>query len=225
MPTPPPITAAIVAKEMLNQFIFYVRVGHIFFSTHWMITTYLLLMVSVTFVCICGDTEDEGATGVASRTLMQNIPQKIGKTIKAIFGTKVHGCLAGTIDYVINQRNPILQIAYLLIFNCAFACWLIYGVPQLPTFLASEIHIYGGYITAVICQVSFYFACTVGPGTLTKENVDCFTHEAHDGLLFVDGMQCKTCKVPKPARSKHCSLCGFCVPTFDHRKIFIPLSL
>eukprot|EP00903_Cladosiphon_okamuranus_P017396 g16024.t1 len=37
----------------------------------------------------------------------------------------------------------------------------------------------------------------------------------HDGVVFVKGF-CKTCRVVKPARSKHCRVCNVCVPRFDH---------
>ena len=43
----------------------------------------------------------------------------------------------------------------------------------------------------------------------------------YDGLMFVKDKICKTCKIPKPARSKHCSLCDECVEHFDHHCYWI----
>eukprot|EP00758_Cryptobia_borreli_P001754 Tbor_TRINITY_DN2505_c0_g1::TRINITY_DN2505_c0_g1_i1::g.460::m.460 len=48
-----------------------------------------------------------------------------------------------------------------------------------------------------------------------KYHFDGFLSSA-DPRSTVLGKECRTCKVSRPARSKHCSLCGHCVRRFDH---------
>jgi len=43
----------------------------------------------------------------------------------------------------------------------------------------------------------------------------------YDYKLFHPNMKCKTCQFPKPARSKHCSLCRACVTRADHHCVWI----
>ncbi|CAG8564173.1 7155_t:CDS:2 [Diversispora eburnea] len=56
----------------------------------------------------------------------------------------------------------------------------------------------------------------VDPGRISKENVvkACKMFE-YDCLMFEPRI-CRTCLFPKPARSKHCSLCKMCVAKSDH---------
>lgn len=43
----------------------------------------------------------------------------------------------------------------------------------------------------------------------------------YDYLLYHPGYFCSTCRFPKPARSKHCSLCGACIQKQDHHCIWV----
>lgn len=38
----------------------------------------------------------------------------------------------------------------------------------------------------------------------------------YDHILFRPVQRCRTCSISKPARSKHCSLCGTCIAKLDH---------
>lgn len=82
-----------------------------------------------------------------------------------------------------------------------------------------EVHIYIGtalYIAAFACFLASSFT---DPGTLTKENLDkSIKMYKYDNALFTK-KDCETCKIQKPARSKHCSVCNSCVIRADHHCI------
>ncbi|CCH44997.1 putative S-acyltransferase [Wickerhamomyces ciferrii] len=43
----------------------------------------------------------------------------------------------------------------------------------------------------------------------------------NNNLIFFNDQKCKTCKVLKPARSKHCKICDQCIVFFDHHCVWI----
>ncbi|KAM5152985.1 palmitoyltransferase ZDHHC4 [Mantella aurantiaca] len=68
----------------------------------------------------------------------------------------------------------------------------------------------------------FYKCCKSDPGTVTKNNEASSTRMyPYDGVMFHQGRKCQTCLLMKPARSKHCGVCGVCVQRFDHHCVWV----
>jgi palmitoyltransferase len=214
-----------------------------------MLGLYAVLMLVPLYLLLCSDTSDKGGNGTISRFFMITIPGAFSRTLKACFGEAVYSQMERGYDYVTNQRNPIMQILYVILINSAFIAWMMTGMQKLPTYLVSKNQAYISIAFILFAQLTYYWACTVGPGALTKENVKCFAHQPYDGLMFLPGARCSSCDVPKvtstilvqhtynfsvsncaalvfvapalqPARSKHCSMCKMCVPLFDHHCIW-----
>ncbi|KFP70463.1 putative palmitoyltransferase ZDHHC4, partial [Acanthisitta chloris] len=60
------------------------------------------------------------------------------------------------------------------------------------------------------------------PGVITKSNQAALVKVyAYDGVMFQRGTVCPTCCLEKPARSKHCRVCGTCVHRFDHHCVWV----
>lgn len=60
------------------------------------------------------------------------------------------------------------------------------------------------------------------PEQLTLDNSRFFnTFYQNDGIIFYNDQKCETCKVLKPARSKHCKSCDRCYLFFDHHCIWL----
>lgn len=71
--------------------------------------------------------------------------------------------------------------------------------------------------------VTLYLAAYTDPGIITPENVSraLAMYPADDIIFPAVPPSCRTCHTPKPARSKHCSICKGCVAKHDHHCIWI----
>lgn len=73
----------------------------------------------------------------------------------------------------------------------------------------------------VLTPLTGILAAIMGPETTKncrRKNINEFKY---DCLLFYPDIKCRTCQLPKPARSKHCNVCNQCVLTVDHHCIWI----
>ena len=198
-------------------FSFLMQFGGLYF----VLAFYIVLILCIVYSYFIADTNGKGINGSISRFLFQSLPSSFKKYAKVFLGESIYNLIADLYDYLFYRRNPFLQATYLIILNGAYFVWLIHGQPQLPCYFLGKEHALIGLVGVSICHISFVFACSVSPGVITQENVQCFMHQPYDGLMFVENKTCSTCLTLKPPRSKHCDMCGICVPTFDHHCIWL----
>ena len=150
-----------------------------------------------------------------------------------IVGERVMNKFMSIINWIIHERNPLLQIVYIVVICGAFSLFIIYVWPYWNIFESnnnlnsgynnkkyyslSNYHIYFSVLIMFSCPTSWFLCCWADPGEINKKNHFIYFNMYKYGPIFsYNDNLCKTCKFIKPARSKHCSLCGICVGKFDH---------
>jgi len=168
------------------------------------------------FFCFCGAGGDVCQRGISR---LQNVLIKYAvKMVESIpfCGPSIVSCTKSTYVYVVHSRNPLMQILYGVLVLGGYSLYMIRYQHLVPNPYVHEIHCYLPHFIVGFTMLSFYWASTTSPGFITAESWKKFDHHEYDGFLYVKHRGCYTCKTPKVARSKHCSLCGHCVPRFDH---------
>jgi palmitoyltransferase ZDHHC4 len=75
---------------------------------------------------------------------------------------------------------------------------------------------------AIAVPYAFLYASITTKCFITPENVKTeLAYYPYDRILFHPGNECSTCRILKPARSKHCSICKTCVSRHDHHCIWL----
>lgn len=79
------------------------------------------------------------------------------------------------------------------------------------------------YIAMALPLATFAAATFADAGKLTKANVNAaLARYRFDGIIFPEGRpECRTCRLPRPARSKHCSTCNTCILCADHHCLWL----
>ena len=114
------------------------------------------------------------------------------------------------------------MIIYLGLAIFGFYIYVRDGFSLLPGPYASNIHKYTGSALMIWCYRSYYLACTVKPGFITKSSLkEARKKYKFENIMYFAKNECTTCKFDKPARSKHCSLCGMCVEKMDHHCVWV----
>jgi len=181
---------------------------------------YTGILIFVGYLYFCADPSGSGPLSILARFGFESLPAFFWKATEKIIGKRGKDRLAGIFDYVINQRNPLLQIFYLVLMSGGYMCIVLFAYPRVPNHvLGTEHRVYGGIVMAT-CLVSWFVACRVEPGILTKRNLQMYDNYELDDILY-EGQDCRTCKFKKIARSKHCAVCNMCISRFDHHCAWI----
>lgn len=137
-------------------------------------------------------------------------------------GRRATNALEALAQLCCERSNPVVQLLFLTLVMVSFTVFARTVFPMLPLPGVPAWHKYTGTAVAVACLALFLGASFADPGTVTAANAA--AHAAlypHAGVLYPRAKKCGTCRVQRPARSKHCRVCGRCVARLDHHCIWV----
>ncbi|XP_031479510.1 probable protein S-acyltransferase 17 isoform X1 [Nymphaea colorata] len=136
--------------------------------------------------------------------------------IVAVFGSKGRNAFLAVEHYCCERPNPILQIIYLTIVGVTYFLIIQSSFAYIPGYYVSGFHRYSSLLAVLVGILLFLLTSFSDPGTVKAENVlNYLSSYPYDNIIYVE-KKCATCKISRPARSKHCSICNRCVARFDH---------
>lgn len=103
-------------------------------------------------------------------------------------------------------------MVYLYYYNTVYlvkdSLYLVENLFILPSMLAATL--FSGIMTMI-----------TQPENSQRYQVPSSKHYEFDNILYYPNIICRTCKVAKPARSKHCNICNTCVFVSDHHCVWM----
>ena len=120
-------------------------------------------------------------------------------------------------NYLMHERHPTVLIFFILLLTIGEYLYLPTAWPQLNHLQKAT-----GTVAIILPYVFLYLSAFSDPGFITPANWEReMQRYPYDFSIFHPGIECQTCHLLKPPRSKHCSICKGCIGKLDHHCIFI----
>ncbi|XP_044498650.1 probable protein S-acyltransferase 17 [Mangifera indica] len=184
----------------------------------WVLIIYGLITALVVVSFLCGQWPIFQGTPIECihRFLTFGAYDYLLRFVGFVCGEKGTNAILSVEYFCCNRPNPILQIIYLAIIAGTYYFIAKSCFSYIPGYYLSGIHRYTSLLGVVVGVILFLLTSFTDAGTVNAENVSQYLSAyPYDNIIFTE-KECSTCKIPKPARSKHCSICGRCVARFDH---------
>ena len=180
-----------------------------------------LVSIGFLFIILCVNPDDSGILSKICRFFIYTLPDYIYLAILKVLGQERLNKIRYYATYIFYKPTPVFQVAYLILSVGGYGIFFIYGFNYIPNPFVPSMHMYVGSFLYLIALGTFFMASINPPGKITKDNVKKFIEQyPYDQVLYT-AKDCSICKIQKPARAKHCKVCGYCVAKIDHHCIWI----
>ncbi|GAB1734580.1 hypothetical protein NU195Hw_g8222t1 [Hortaea werneckii] len=174
----------------------------------------ILLVSLITFIALFGRLPALRRTpiGWLYRVLCLHGPNALKTIDRRATGGRVTSRSKSLFHYLFYQKHPIVLILFIALMTASIGCFISSGLPKLPLSLIIPIPVF------ILPPYYFTYRAAVNKSHyITDANHSSRLRDyPFDHALFRPNKVCGTCNFRKPARSKHCSLCGYCVAKADH---------
>ncbi|KKA29220.1 hypothetical protein TD95_000946 [Thielaviopsis punctulata] len=179
----------------------------------------ILVVIFAVFVIFFGRLPALRNTPISAlnRLLVVKVPAFILWLDNAVTGGRFGACLVNSGSFLVNERHPLVLIFFVVVMLGSEYMFL----PAAWQYM-STVNRVCGPIAVIMPYVFLYLASFTDPGFITPEtHVYYMAQYPYDFSIFHPGNFCHTCRLLKPARSKHCSVCKCCVSKMDHHCVFL----
>ncbi|OIW25272.1 zf-DHHC-domain-containing protein [Coniochaeta ligniaria NRRL 30616] len=179
----------------------------------------VLAISFMTFVTFFGRLPIFRNTPIAwlHRAIWIYLPNTLSAIDQRLTSGRVTSYTSRTWNYMMYDKHPTILIFFFLLLCGSQYMYLPAAWPHFTTFNKVV-----GSLAIILPYLFLYLSAYTDPGEINPSNhARAMAQYPYDFSLFLPGVTCQTCRLLKPARSKHCSVCKRCISKMDHHCIFI----